>query len=115
MTDRPPSALPLEALQAAADLALAHNDVPGALPHYAHLLQGLRAALGDSHPHTLACANNLGVLLQAGGQLGEAEALFREELKGCQRALGAAHPNTKVSARNLQRFLKVHAKALGAK
>ena len=42
-------------------------------------LQAKRETLGECHPSTLASMNNLGVLLQAQGDLGGAAPLIREE------------------------------------
>ena len=44
-------------------------------------LCGGKARLGEDHPQTLGSLNNLAMLLQAQGQLAEAEPLFREALK----------------------------------
>ena len=42
---------------------------------------GGTAKLGEDHLHTLTMLNNLAMLLQAQGQLAEAEPLYREALK----------------------------------
>ena len=45
-----------------------------------------RAKLGDDHPHTLNCLNNMAFVVKTQGRLAEAEALYREALK---KSLGA--------------------------
>ena len=40
--------------------------------------------LGEDHPQTLSSLNDLAMLLQAKGQLAEAEPLYREALKKCR-------------------------------
>ena len=42
---------------------------------------GGKARLGEDHPQTLGSLNNVAMLLQAQGQLAEAEPLLREALK----------------------------------
>jgi hypothetical protein len=57
-------------------------------------LQGSRETLGDRHPHTLGCINNLGMLRKAKGDLAAAEPLYREALDVQRETLGSRHPNT---------------------
>ena len=45
-----------------------------------------QAKLGEDHPDTLTCRNNLARLLQAQGHLVEAEPLYREALEKCPGA-----------------------------
>ena len=55
-----------------------------------------QAKLGEDHPDTLTCLNNLAGLLHAQGRLAEAEPLYREaleksrgaQLQGLQRGFG---------------------------
>ena len=55
-----------------------------------------KAKLGEDHPDTLACLNNLAALFEAKGKLAEAEALYRKaleksleaQLEGFQRDFG---------------------------
>ena len=64
-------------------------------------LAAQRETLGDQHPSTLASINNLGLLLQAKGELGEAVALFREALAASRETLGDRHLLTLVLQMNL--------------
>ncbi len=49
--------------------------------YYRETLKMRREILGDQHPDTLTSMNNLASLLQAKGELAEAESLHRETLK----------------------------------
>ena len=60
-----------------------------------------RETLGDRHPHTLTSSNNLGLLLQAKGDLDAAEPLMYEALEVRRSALGNRHPHTLNSINNL--------------
>mmetsp|Transcript_13775 Transcript_13775/g.34390 ORF Transcript_13775/g.34390 Transcript_13775/m.34390 type:complete len:82 (+) Transcript_13775:3-248(+) len=50
--------------------------------------------------------SNLGMLLQAKGQLDEAEALFRNALQTYRETLGNCHPSTLASINNLGKLLQ---------
>ncbi|KAG1671285.1 hypothetical protein FOA52_010856 [Chlamydomonas sp. UWO 241] len=80
-------------------------------------LAGRKQVLGAEHPDTLISENNLAMLLQdqgshlaallkTQGDLGEAEALARQELAGCEKVLGAEHPDTLTSVDSLAMLLK---------
>jgi hypothetical protein len=49
---------------------------------YERALKGYEAALGPEHPTTLSIVNNLGILYQNQGKLGEAEQMYKRALKG---------------------------------
>jgi hypothetical protein len=54
----------------------------------------LPCATGEGHPETLACLNNLAVLLKKMQKFAEAETLYRRALAGQERRLGPQHPDT---------------------
>ncbi|CAE7568736.1 KLC1, partial [Symbiodinium necroappetens] len=66
---------------------------------------GCRAKLGDDRPQRLSFINNLAGLLEARGQLQEAEPLYSEALCGCRAKLGDDHPNTLSNINNLAGLL----------
>ena len=53
--------------------------------------------------------NNLALLLQAEGRLGEAEPLARETLQTIREVLGPCHPDTLTSLNNLAQLLRSYA------
>ena len=53
-----------------------------------------RRSLGDSHPESLAAANDLADVYWYQGKLGEAEALYVDVLQKRQVVFGMDHPNT---------------------
>jgi non-specific serine/threonine protein kinase/serine/threonine-protein kinase len=57
--------------------------------------------LGDEHPDTLLSINNMGFLLQAQGNLAEAEPYLREALEKRRRVLGEEHASTLISINNM--------------
>ncbi len=61
----------------------------------------LRSALGDDHPFTLACANNLANCLVDLRLPGQAEALGVDTLSRLKEAYGPRHPDTLVCEANL--------------
>jgi len=65
-------------------------------------LEGRQRTLGDTHLDTLASTNNLAGLLQALGNLDEAEQLFRTAVDGAMETLGNEHPYTVGMQRNLE-------------
>ena len=71
---------------------------------------GRRAALGPNHKDTLASVYNLGSLLQARGELDEAEPLFREVVQGLREVLGPKHPDTLASINSLGALLQAQGK-----
>lgn len=56
-------------------------------------LTGLRRVLGPDHPHTLACAGNLTLVLSDLGLQQEAGTDRADILVRYQRSLGAEHPH----------------------
>ena len=66
-----------------------------------------RETLGNRDPDTLTSINNLGVLLQAKGDLAAAEpqALLREALEVRRETLGERHPDTLASINSLGMLL----------
>ena len=63
-------------------------------PLYRELLEMSRETLGDRHPDTLECMNNLGLLLRDKGDFTAAEPLLREALEVLRETLGARDPST---------------------
>ncbi|EOD12957.1 hypothetical protein EMIHUDRAFT_452118 [Emiliania huxleyi CCMP1516] len=83
---------------------MAHWEVGEALLREA--LEASRETLGDNHPDTLTSINNLGMLLEAKGDLDGAEALLREALEARRETLGDRHPRTLTSIYNLGSLLQ---------
>ena len=69
-------------------------------------LAGKTQLLGARHPETLIGANQLGLLLQARGQLAAAEPLMREAMQGRSEVLGWRHPQTLNAMGNLADLLR---------
>ena len=69
-------------------------------------LAGKQQLLGARHPETLIGANQLGLLLQARGQLAAAEPLMREAMQGRSEVLGWRHPQTLNAMGNLADLLR---------
>ncbi len=88
--------------------ALGRADV--GVPHAAAALKIRRRLLGEDHPHTLISINNIGLLLQEQGKLGEAEPLLREALQRRRRVLGDDHPGTLISINNMGSLLQEQGK-----
>src|SRR5205085_593378 len=57
--------------------------------------------LGEEHPATATSLNNLGLLLQAMGDLAAARPYLEGALAICRTALGEDHPDTATSLNNL--------------
>ncbi|KAF8598137.1 FabD/lysophospholipase-like protein [Ceratobasidium sp. AG-I] len=64
-------------------------------------LQASRAVLGNEHPTTLTCMQNLALAFWRQGRLEEAEALQTEGIELIKRVLGHEHPETLASIQNL--------------
>ena len=64
-----------------------------------------RGVLGEEHPDTLACMNNLAAALHAQGDFDAAQAILRHVLATCQREEGDAHPNTLTAMNNIAEVL----------
>jgi len=60
--------------------------------------------LGDTHPDTLTCRNNLAYAYRMAGRLDEAIALYRRTLADRERVLGDTHPDTSISRINLAAY-----------
>ncbi len=60
-----------------------------------------REHLGDDHPLTATCLNNLAVLHQSTGDYLAAAPLFRQALEIRRRELGENHPSAVQSVTNL--------------
>ena len=65
----------------------------------------IRKRLGSRHPETLIHINNLGLFLQAKGNLAAAEPLFREALEVARVTLENRHPGTFISVHSLGQLL----------
>ncbi|MFJ8533445.1 tetratricopeptide repeat protein, partial [Streptomyces sp. NPDC093591] len=72
-----------------------------AIPLYEAALAQCEQALGDSHPTTLACRNNLASAYQQAGDLERAISLYEVTVARCEQTLGDAHPDTLTSRNNL--------------
>jgi Tfp pilus assembly protein PilF len=68
---------------------------------YERALQGYEEALGPNHTSTLDTLNNLGVLYEDQGKLGEAEKIYERALQGYEEALGPNHTSTLDTLNNL--------------
>ena len=75
-------------------------------PLYREALDAQRATLGNRHPNTLNCINNLGRLVKDKGDYDAAEPLFREALEARRETLGNRHPSTLTSINNLGLLLQ---------
>ncbi|KAF8603736.1 FabD/lysophospholipase-like protein [Ceratobasidium sp. AG-I] len=64
-------------------------------------LQASRDMLGNEHPTTLTCMNNLALAFRRQGRLEEAEALQTEGIELKKRVRGHEHPETLASMHNL--------------
>lgn len=58
--------------------------------------------LGPEHPNTATSLNNLGLLLQAQGDLAGARSCYEQAFRVFQSGLGEVHPSTQVVRRNLE-------------
>ena len=68
---------------------------------YLAALETLKRVLGDDHPSTLSCMNNLALLYRNQGRYAEAEPLYLATLETRKRVLGDEHPDTLTSMSNL--------------
>ena len=73
-----------------------------------------RKVLGDHHPETLICLNNLADTLNAEGDLRGARRWQGQLLRSFRRALGRNHPHTLTAANNLAATLLMLGKVAGA-
>src|SRR6185369_16909721 len=73
-------------------------------------LESLQSKLGEQHPQTLQAWNNLGGLLQARGDLEEAEQAFRTALAGYRDTQGPDHPGSIRCLNTLGQLLEVRAR-----
>ena len=73
---------------------------------YRLALEKQRETLGNRHPSTLNSINNLGLLLEAKGDLAAAEQLLCEALEARRETLGNRHPSTLKSINNLGLLLE---------
>ena len=69
-----------------------------------------REVLGSRHPDALTSINNLASLLQATGELDEAERLLFEAHSTAKTVLGPDHPHTRIFSVNLKGLRAVKAK-----
>jgi tetratricopeptide (TPR) repeat protein len=78
------------------------RDSPGvAIVSGESLIADCERLLGETHPDTLACRNNLALAYQAAGQAGAAIAMHERTLAHAERVLGVSHPDTLMSQNNL--------------
>jgi Tetratricopeptide repeat len=52
--------------------------------------------LGEEHPDTLICINNLACIYEGLGRIAEALSLMQQAVDGSQRSLGDEHPQVAV-------------------
>ncbi len=88
-----------------ATLAAITGDRQGALRMRRELLDGTRKVFGEDHTRTAYAEFNLGVSLKDGGELAEAESLYRSALTTLRKQLGAEHRSTLVVQNNLANLL----------
>ena len=62
--------------------------------------------LGQNHPETASSLNNLAMLLDRLGDLGEARPLFERALRIDEKVLGPDHPDTALRLTNLGTLLR---------
>ena len=77
------------------------GDYPKAITVLEKACTTLERELGDDHPDTLACRNNLANAYQAAGKLDLAIPLLERTLKAEEAKLGDDHPDTLISRNNL--------------
>jgi hypothetical protein len=65
------------------------------------LISDCERLLGETHPDTLACRNNLALAYQAAGRAGEAIPMHERTLADAERVLGVSHPHSLTSRNNL--------------
>ena len=70
---------------------------------------------GSDHPKVAADLNNLGLLLQAQGDLAGARLVYERALVILQKALGPEHPDTARSLNNLASLLQAQGDLAGAR
>jgi tetratricopeptide (TPR) repeat protein len=90
-------------------------DYAQARPLYKRVLDIREKTLGPDHPHTAESLNNLGVLLQAQGDLTAARPLFERALSIKENVFGRDHPNTAESLNNLAGLLRALGNITGAR
>ncbi|TMQ96222.1 tetratricopeptide repeat protein [Actinomadura soli] len=73
-----------------------------ALTYFRRALLATERAMGDDHPETLTCRNNLAYAYQGVGDLGRAIPLYEEALADCERVLGGDHPITELVRGHLE-------------
>lgn len=81
------------------------GELSSAEPVLLSALDGMRAALGDLHVHTLHSMGAVGLLLQARGNLTGAEKLLTEAVTGKRKRLHDGHPDTLQAVSNLAALL----------
>ena len=65
----------------------------------------MKTLLGEQHPDTAICLNNLALLYGSQGKYKEAETLYLDALTIALNTLGKDHPQTKTFRNNLEKFL----------
>jgi tetratricopeptide (TPR) repeat protein len=86
-----------------------------ARPLYQRALAIREQLLGPNHPDTMACLNDLAVLLADQGDYGEARALHERALAVREQELGPDHPDTAESLNNLAFLLRRQGDYAGAR
>ncbi len=98
-------------------LAACYTDLglyDAAMPLQLRALETRGRVLGEDHPDTLTSTNYMGFLLQAHGNLPEAEPYLREALEKRRRVLGEEHPDTLTSINNMGALLEAQGRRVEA-
>lgn len=107
-----PDVRPYKSVVAEAEQAARAEDYPRA---EVLLLEALRlqdAALGPSHPELASTLNNLAVVSEMAGRLGEAETYYRRAFAIASASLPATDPLVATSRENLKDFCAAHGKTM---
>ncbi|WP_445279776.1 tetratricopeptide repeat protein [Streptomyces sp. DSM 118148] len=97
--DSPASTDTADAYHAAAQYLYRQGRDAHTIPLRTAALAQREQVLGDTHPNTLSCRNNLAGAYRAAGDLGRAIPLLEATLAQYEEVLGDTHPNT-LSCRN---------------
>ncbi|MGW1489963.1 tetratricopeptide repeat protein [Streptomyces sp. NPDC002402] len=98
---KPASAQTVDTYQAAAEYLHRQGRDAHTIPLRTATLAQREQLLGDTHPSTLACRNNLARAHRVAGNLGRAIPLYETTLAQYEQVLGDTHPNTLSSRNNL--------------
>jgi tetratricopeptide (TPR) repeat protein len=88
-------------LQGQAEALVQRGRYQDVLPLVEQVLAIRRKVLGEAHPDTATCCNNVAYILNAQGKYAEAAELDRRALEIRRKVLGEVHPHTAKSYHNL--------------